>query len=368
MRIAILGTRGVPANYGGFETFAEECAVRLVQRGHQVTVYCRSHYVPPGLSVYRGIELAVLPTLRWKYTDTVAHAFLSSVHALFRRFDVVVVCNAANAIFSWIPRLVGTATLVNVDGLERLRSKWNWCGRAWYQMSERLAVWLPNAIVTDARVIQQYYRERYGADSAFIPYGARRDRVSGTGILEQLGLSSRDYYLYVSRLEPENNAHRVIAAFSKVRTARKLVIVGDAPYAHDYIRRLRSTEDPRVIFPGGIYGDRYVELQGNAFCYIHATEVGGTHPALLEAMGQAGLVVANGTPENIESLGDAGILYPRNDEVALALILQQIEDAPEKYEPLRAVASERARVSYSWDDVVDQYERLFLNTASGLGK
>jgi glycosyltransferase involved in cell wall biosynthesis len=368
MKIAILGTRGVPANYGGFETFAEECGARLVQRGHRVTVYCRSHYVPLNLPSYRGIDLVVLPTLRWKFTDTVAHAFLSSVDSLFRGFDVVVICNAANAIFSWVPRLVGAATLVNVDGLERLRSKWNWLGRAWYRMSEQLSVWFPTAIVTDARVIQQYYRERYGADSAFIPYGARHDRVPGTGILEQLGLTCRGYYLYVSRLEPENNAHRVIAAFANVRTERKLVIVGDAPYARDYIRRLRSTGDQRVIFTGGIYGDRYVELQGNAFCYIHATEVGGTHPALIEAMGQGGLVVANGTPENIEALGDAGILYPRNDEAALALVLQQIEDAPEKYEPLRNAASERARVSYSWDDVVDQYERLFRRLACGRSK
>lgn len=361
MRIGILGTRGIPANYGGFETFAEECGARLAARGHSVTVYGRSHYVPRGLRRHRNVDLVVLPTLRWKYTDTMVHTFLAVQHALFRRFDVILICNAANSIYAWLPRIFGTPVAVNVDGIERLRHKWNLLGRSYYKLSERLSVWFPSAIVTDARVIERYYRERYGAASIFIPYGTITEKPQSRAALDKLGLAPRGYFLYVSRLEPENNAHVVVRAFEKVQTDRRLAVVGDAPYSARYIRELKQTRDQRVLFPGAIYGTGYWELLANAFCYIHATEVGGTHPALIEAMGQGNIIVANGTPENSEVLGGAGILYRKNDAEDLARCLQEIADFPEKHESLRQAARDRARAHYCWDDVVSQYERFFTS-------
>jgi glycosyltransferase involved in cell wall biosynthesis len=363
MRIAILGTRGIPANYGGFETFAEECGAGLAARGHLVTVYGRSHYIPRGLRSHRNVDLVVLPTLPWKYTDTVIHTLLSVLHALFRRFDVILICNAANSIYAWMPRLFGIPVAVNVDGIERLRLKWNPIGRAFYRISEYFSVWFPTVIVTDARVIERYYQKRYAAASVFIPYGAITQKPETREILDALGLEPGGYFLYVSRLEPENNAHRVIRAFEKVHTSRRLVVVGDAPYARGYIRRLKSTRDPRVLFPGAIYGRGYRELQANACCYIHATEVGGTHPALLEAMGLGNVVVANGTPENAEVLADGGILYRKNDEEDLARILREIDADPEKYAPFRLAARARVAADYSWQAVVVQYEQLFARLA-----
>ncbi len=359
MKIAILGTRGIPANYGGFETFAQECATRLVSRGHDVTVYGRSHYVPRDLERWNGVRIVVLPTIRWKYTDTVVHSLLAVTHALPRRFDAILFCNAANSVFAWIPRIFGTPVAINVDGIERRRRKWSFLGRSYYRVSETLSVWFSNAIVTDARVIQEYYRARHKAESLYIPYGASTAPPEGYETLVRLGLSPGSYYLYVSRLEPENNAHVVVEAFERVSSQRRLVIVGDAPYARDYIGRLRRTRDPRVMFPGTIYGRGYLELQANAYCYIHATEVGGTHPALIEAMGQGGLVVANGTPENSEVLGGKGLLYEQNSADALARVLQSVESHPDKYDSLRREARNRVEREYSWDRVVDQYEELF---------
>jgi glycosyltransferase involved in cell wall biosynthesis len=363
LNIAILGTRGIPANYGGFETFAEECAAGLVARGHNVTVYGRSRYVPRGMKTYRGARLVVLPTLAWKYTDTVVHTFLSILNALFRRFDVILICNAANSIYAWLPRLFGTPVAVNVDGIERFRKKWNRLGRAYYRLGEYFSTVFANAIVTDARVIEKYYRERYGADSVFIPYGAAVEKPDRRDTLEKLHLEPGGFFLYVSRLEPENNAHLVIQAFERVRTSMPLVIVGDAPYSTEYIRKLKSTRDARVLFPGAIYGTGYRQLQANAFCYIHATEVGGTHPALVEAMGQGNIVVANATPENSEVVGDAGILYAQNDVEALGKCLQDIADSPGKFEPLKTAAADRVKANYSWNSVIDQYERLLLGLA-----
>jgi glycosyltransferase involved in cell wall biosynthesis len=351
-RYAILGTRGIPATYGGFETFAEELATRLVARGHRVTVYCRQPHASP----YRGVDLVSLPTIRHKYFDTVAHTALSTLHVLFHRHDALLYCNAANALFTWIPRLVGMPVALNVDGLERKRKKWNALGRAWYLMSEWLSTWMPTAIISDAEKIEEYYRQRYGKASTFIPYGAETQPVASTGILQQLGLEPRKYFLYVSRMEPENNGLLVREAFERLPGDWKLALIGDAPYAHEYIRRVRDTRDPRVVMPGAIYGRGYQELQSHCFAYVHATEVGGTHPALIEAMGRGALTVYLETVENREVAGEAGLAFePSHLTETLARLVAMPEDEREQW---RARARRRVEERYSWEAVTTAYEAL----------
>jgi glycosyltransferase involved in cell wall biosynthesis len=358
VRIALVGTRGIPANYGGFETFAEELSTRLVARGHEVTVYCRERF---NSQVYRGVRLQYLPTIRHKYFDTLAHTFLSTLHLLTHRQDVALYCNGANAIFTLWPRLFGIPVALNVDGIERKRKKWNRVAKAWYLVSEWLATFCPTTVVTDARTIQDYYRERYGKRSTFIPYGADIGKVSTTAALERLGLEPGRYFLYVSRLEPENHPLAVREAFEKlafenVPAPMKLALVGDAPYAHEYIQRVRDTRNPRIVMPGAIYGEGYRELGSHCFAYIHATEVGGTHPALIEAMGRGALVLYRNTPENAEAAGDAGIPFEPEELVEkLNLVLRMSE--PER-DSLRNRAMERVRQRYSWEAVTDAYERL----------
>src|SRR5579872_5079041 len=162
VRLAILGTRGIPANYGGFETFAEELSTRLAARGHDVVVYCRARHSEPA---YHGVRLQYLPTIRHKYFDTIAHTFFSTLHLLGSRQDAILYCNAANAVFTWLPRLAGMPVALNVDGLERNRKKWNRLAKTWYRISEWLATWMPNTVVTDAASIADYYRERYQRSS-----------------------------------------------------------------------------------------------------------------------------------------------------------------------------------------------------------
>ncbi len=358
MRIALLGTRGIPARYGGFETFAEELSTRLAQRGHEVTVYCRERFAG---GAYRGVQLRYLPTIRHKYFDTMAHTFLSTLDLLRRRADVALYCNGANAIFTILPRWLGIPTALNVDGLERKRKKWNRVAKAWYLISEWLATFCPSAVITDARAIQDYYRSRYGKQSAFIPYGAAVGPVESGEILEKLALERRRYFLYVSRMEPENHPLEVRQAFETLDTPMKLALIGDAPYAREYIRRVRDTTDSRVVAPGAIYGVGYHELGSHCFAYIHATEVGGTHPALIEAMGRGALVVYRNTAENAEVAGDAGIPFEPAELAAklrLVLAMQESERAA-----LRRKAMERVRALYSWERVADEYERLLAGLA-----
>lgn len=359
MRIAILGTRGIPASYGGFETFAEHLATRLVARGHEVTVYCRAHYVSPRQIEYHGVRLKVLPTIRHKYFDTVVHTFLSAIHAVSGRFDVALICNAANAPFAPILRLTGTPVAINVDGLEHKRKKWGQLGRRYYQLAEHLSTLLPNEMVTDAQVIQDYYLARHNTNSTMIAYGSEVERRPDREMVRKWRVEPNRYVLYVSRLEPENNAHLVIEAFKKVRTAYRLLIVGDAPYAEQYINDLkaRSRGDKRIIFTGFVFGQDYRALQQNAYCYVHATEVGGTHPALLEAMGYGNCVLTLATPENMEVVADAGVPYA--DEFDLAEKLQRVLRDGSLVQAYRHRAQLRIRSHYDWDQVVDQYEQLF---------
>ena len=361
MKIAIMGTRGIPANYGGFETFAEELSTRLVQKGHEVTVYCRSaNYDYKSFpQYYKGVRLIVLPTIRHKYLDTVFHTFLSVLREIFEKHNVILICNSANSIFSIIPRAMGKKIVINVDGLEWKRQKWNVLGKWYYRISEYLATLFAHRIVSDAQEIKKYYQKRFKKETFFIPYGAPEGPVSGKTILENFGLTPRKYVLYVSRLEPENNAHLVVRAFEKVKTDMKLVVVGDAPYNTKYIQNLKKTSDNRIIFTGYVFGEGYQQLQSNAYFYVQATEVGGTHPALVEGMGFGNCVLANDVPEHREVLGDAGIFFMTQKRNDLASKMQFLLDHPEIVKMYQQKAHQRVREKYSWARVADAYEELF---------
>jgi glycosyltransferase involved in cell wall biosynthesis len=327
-----------------------------------VTVYCRER---PPESPWRGVALRYLPTIRHKYFDTLTHTLLSTFHLLFHRCDVALYCNAANAILTAVPRLAGMPVVLNVDGIERKRKKWNRLAKGWYALSERLATFLPAAVVTDAHSIADYYLERYGKTTHFIPYGAGVGKTETQDALRSLSLEPGRYFLYVSRMEPENHALETRQAFEKVRTDMKLALIGDAPYAADYIRQVRASSDPRIVMPGAIYGRGYQELGSHCFAYIHATTVGGTHPALIEAMGHGALVLYRDTPENAEVAAGAGIPFGEHD------LAEKIEHAltlsDDDRNGLRRRAMERVRDRYSWDAVTADYERLFRSLIQPVG-
>jgi glycosyltransferase involved in cell wall biosynthesis len=363
MRLAIIGTRGIPANYGGFETFAEELSKRLVSRGHDVTVYCRSHYVDKQLAEHNGTKLVVLPTVRHKYLDTVVHSGLSMLHGVLKRYDVVLVCNAANSPMIPILEWTGTPVAINVDGLERNRKKWNALGRLHYALGERASLWFASRVVTDARVIRDYYKERYDADTTLIAYGADVRRERATETLAKYELEAENYILYLSRLEPENNASMVIQAFRHLETALKLLIIGDAPYAESYKEELRelAAQDDRIVFLGAVYGPDKKALEQNAAVYVHATEVGGTHPALIEAMGAGNCCLVYDTPENREVAADAGLYY--SDAASLTRLLSQVLVDNHLVAEYRRRAQARVRENYDWESVTDAYEDLLTQLA-----
>jgi len=360
MKIAILGTRGIPANYGGFETFAEELSTRLAERGHDVTVYCRSANYDEHLESYEGVKRVTLPSVHTKSLDTLSAGFISSLHYSLRGGDIAYYCNSANAIFTWLPRLRGAKVILNTDGLEWERAKWNWAGKAFYKFSEHVATWFPHLLVSDSRVIQRYYKEKFNEDTAFVAYGADIvERGTGSDLLGPLGVEPEKYFLYVSRLEPENNPGLVVKAFEGVDTDMKCLIVGSAPFGDEYIKGLKSTRDGRILFPGALYGDTYDALRANAYVYINAMEVGGTHPAILEAMGAGNCVLVSDIAYNTEAVSDAGVNFKNKDVDDLREKMQWLVDHPEEVAQYRERAVTRIRSEYDWDKVVDEYETMF---------
>lgn len=360
MRIAMVGTRGIPASYSGFETCVEEVSARLVQRGHQVTVYCRSHHIAYPEPTYRGIRLVKLPTIRNKYLDTLVHTTLSCLHLAPRRCDVVLICIAGNSPAALIPRLAGKRVALHVDGLDWQREKWPPLAKRYIQGAEFLATKLPHAVVTDSHVIERHYREQYGRHTHFIPYGTAERLLPANGTLATLGLEPRKYVLYVGRLVPENCAHHLVDAFSQLATDFKCVVVGDAPYADDYIAALKRRAGPNVVFPGYVFGDGYWELNSNAYAYAFTSKASGTHPALLEAMACGNCVITHDTPTNREATGGATLRYDGTvGAVDLARQLRLVLQQPELVADYGARARQHIAAHYSWDRVTDDYELLF---------
>jgi glycosyltransferase involved in cell wall biosynthesis len=225
-----------------------------------------------------------------------------------------------------------------------------------------MATWCPSAVVTDAARIREYYLRRYKKDSVFIPYGAETGKLPETDAVRALGLEPGKYVLYVSRMEPENNALLVRQAFEQVNTNLKLALVGDAPYAAEYIARVKNTSDPRIVIPGAIYGDGYHQLQSHSAVYIQATEVGGTHPALIEAMGRGALVLYLDTPESREVAGEDAVEFQREELVSK---LQWAVDLPQGERTLwGARAMRKIEKLYSWSIVTDAYESLLRRLAA----
>jgi glycosyltransferase involved in cell wall biosynthesis len=358
----MIGSRGIPASYSGFETAVENLSVRLVKRGHRVTVYCRSTHVTYPHVEYRGVRLLKLPTIPSKHLDTLVHTFLSALHVLFSRYDVVYVCGVGNSLVAWIPRLAGKRVVINVDGADWERKKWGWFARWFLKASERWALVASDAVIADSRVVQEYYRRHYRAETVFIPYGAAMAQPRGRKTLKQFGLRPKQYILFVGRLVPENGAHELLAAYSGLATKKKLVIVGDAPYAAEYIRRLKSQAGRNIIFTGYVFGPGYQELSAHAYLYVLASGVGGTHPVLVEQMAAGNAIIAIGSAANRETLGPAGLFYdPAGGAPALRRELGRLLARPAKVRDLGRAAKARARTHYSWDAVTRRYETLFLH-------
>jgi glycosyltransferase involved in cell wall biosynthesis len=358
--IALIGTRGVPAHYGGFETCVEEVGTRLAARGHRVTVYCRRQADVEPLKTYRGMELVHLPALRKRALETLSHTALSVGHQLLHAADAAVVFNSANAPLLPVLRARGVPVATHVDGLEWRRAKWSGMGQRYYRMAEKLAVRWSDALIADAQGIADYYRAEHDADTELISYGAPLIGRADDRLAE-LGLESDNFHLVVARFEPENHVAEIVRGYVASKAAKPLVVVGSAPYAHEYTRQVQAAADDRVRFLGGVWDQQLLDqLYAGATTYLHGHSVGGTNPSLLRALGAGTATNAFDVNFNREVVGQSGRFFSTPEQ--LTALLEHDETSPAELLRRRTQARERAR-AYDWDDVADRYETLCRNLA-----
>lgn len=357
MRIGMFGTRGVPASYGGFETAVEEVGVRLVERGHEVIVYCRG---PRSRSTYRGMSLVTLPALRRRSLETLSHTALSALHAVgFEELDAAVIFNAANAPLAAVLRAAGVPVAVHVDGLEWKRGKWQGAGRAYYLAAEAISVALADTVIADADEIACYYQAKFGLNCRTITYGAPIVTRPAVERLAELGLRAGEFHLVVARFEPENNVDLIVEAYRRSSARLPLVVVGGNPYPTPYTQRLQAVlaGDDRVMAVGSIYDQELLDaLYASALTYSHGHTVGGTNPSLLRAMGAGATILAHDNRFNREVLGTAGLFF--TEAAGLNEQFEVMEANRGAAAALGSAAQQRAIERYRWDDVAAAYERL----------
>ena len=365
LRIAICGGRGIPSTYSGTETFFIELAPRLVERGHEVIVYCRKALFEERPSHYKGVRLIYLPSIETKTLGTFTHTLACMFDMLRRKVDAMLVTNVANAFHCIIPRLFRQNCAINVDGIEWRRGKWGAIGKSYFYINAKLCgKILPRGIITDAYGMRQLYLEKFNTPSACIAYGGNIEVSEHPEIVRQYGLEPGGYYLIASRLVPENNAALIVEGFKKAHTNRVLAIAGDANYRSQWVIDLKNNSSERVRFLGHVDSMEHVkELHCNSYAYIHGHMMGGTNPALLKALAYGNCILAHANVFNAEVLGSYGLLFHDAEELAAKIHL--IEQKPELAEEYRRRAPERIRTVYNWERITDQYEELFYQLAAG---
>lgn len=365
LSIAMIGTRGVPAAYGGFETAVEEVGYRLAERGHEVTVFTRgSQRRDPE---YRGMKVVHLPALPVKQLETLSHTGLSTVRAVFgSRPDAAFVFNAANSPFLPMLRARGIPTALHMDGLEWKRSKWGSRGKAYYRWAEQFGVSWADALIADAPGIADYYRDEFDVDTELIRYGAPILTEASEAGVRGLELEPGGYHLVVARFEPENHVLEIVEGYRASAARMPLVVVGSAPYSADYTQRIHAVAggDERIRLLGGVYDQDLLDaLYFHAHTYLHGHSVGGTNPSLLRAMGAGTATIAYDVGFNRETLDEQAWFFADADEVRAHF--DALASEPSQTAVFGERARQRAASAFRWDRVADEYEDLARRIASG---
>ncbi|MBS5205753.1 MAG: DUF1972 domain-containing protein [Bacteroides ovatus] len=368
MKIAFIGTRGIPNNYGGFEQFAEYISVGLVERGHEVVVYS-PHFHPYKEDYYKGVRIKHIyspETWMGSSIGSFFYDFSSLKDALKKEnFDIIYEAGYTSIVpaYIWfnVRKITYPIFTTNMDGLEYKRTKFNKWVQKFLFWEERTTVKHSHYLIADNMGIHDYYKEKYGKESRYLAYGADIHDNYDVSYLEEYGLKPNNYYLLVARLEPENNIEMAIGGYliAKTKGKRPLIIIGktNTPHGRELVEKYRKEES--IVFVGGIYDyDKLNSIRHFAFAYFHGHSVGGTNPSLLEAMASGCFILANNNIFNKAVLKENSIYYSSSEEVAE--VLDQIDSLLEKYKVAYVNNNLcEIRQEYSWEKLVDEHESYF---------
>ena len=358
--ISIIGVKGYPYVYGGYETFIKEISERLIDK-YNITVYCHKRLFSNKPKNVGGINLVYVPSIETKVLSQPIHSFFSIIHACFSKTDLILVVNSANGPFGIISKIFKIPTVINVDGLEWLRPKWKGFGSVYYKFASKMATLFYDQIINDSDEMRKVYLELFKKDSKVIAYGANIRKSKSTELIKKWNLKQREYYLVVGRLIPDNNADLIIKGFLKSNSKRKLVIVGDVPYKDSYASNLKNLVNNRLIFPGYVKDQNILaELYHNCYVYVHGHEYGGTNPTMIKAMAYGCAILALDTVFNQEMLqnGKFGIFF-KKQLLSMTNMFKYCEKENILMDNLRYQSVKGITKKYNWDYVTAQYSEVF---------
>lgn len=370
LRIAMFGQKRIPSREGGVEIVVEELCTRLVQLGYEVTCLNRSGHHVSGAeydkvvgSSYKGVRLKTVPTIQKKGLAAVTSSFFAALHAAFGSYDVVHIHAEGPAFFCWLPKLFGKKVVCTIHGIDWNRAKWNdGIGAKFILQGEKNAVRFADDIIVLSKNVQNYFKNRYGRDTVFIPNGVSRPiRREAEQITRQYGLQKDGYLLFLARLVPEKRADLLIDAFQQTATDKKLVIAGGSSDSDEYMSALkrRAGTDDRILFTGFVQGTVLEELYSNAYIYVLPSDLEGMPLSLLEAMSYGNCCVVSDIAECAEVVEDKAVVFPKSDVAQLKETLQDLCDHPEQVKRYKDTASDFICQKYNWDDVVDRTVALY---------
>ncbi len=361
LKIAIIGSRGYPYVYSGYETFVAEIAPRLVREGFEIHVYCHRQLFAKRPEKVNGVYLHYIHTIQSKKLSQWSNSLLCTLHAIFCSYDAILYVNSANGIFGPVTKVFRKKTAINVDGLEWLRPKWKGLGGRVFYFSSKMAVRWMDRIITDAEGMRQVYLKEFERDSSVIAYGANIRYSSRPEMIKNWELEPFQYFLIVGRLIPDNNALLILEEFIQSNSRRRLVIVGDVPYKDEYALKIKSIKDPRIIFTGYVTDQNCLaELYHNCFAYFHGHEFGGTNPTLLKALAYGCAIIAIDTVFSREVLdSDKYGIYFTKEKGMLKEVIELVEGNAACLVEFRKKGRERVKEQYTWEKIADQYASLF---------
>lgn len=367
MKIAIIGIRGIPVMYSAFETFGQVLSEELVKKNYSVSVYCRNKYVSKDLKFYKGATLVRLPSVERKNFSTITHSLLSTLHAVFLdRHDLILFLGVGSTIYSFFPRLFGIKTIVHIDGLDWKRKKWNYFSSRFLKFSELLTKYLPTLTITDSKYMQKYYNEMYGKKIPWIPFGFFPTNSGDAEVLSKYKLKNQEYFVWVGRLVPENFVEEFTTAFNELNDqTMKCVVIGDDLYKSAYKSRVLDVikKNKNIVHTGFIPHSEVISLVSHSLAYIETKRSGGTHMALVEAMGTGTLIISNDLEANKGVLGKTALFYSL--ETGWPDLLGQMKLAlSDTKKVLRTEVKARAIRFYSWKTVIHKYVILFNQVIS----
>lgn len=366
MKIGIIGSRGYPYIYSGYETFVKE-TFELLSDKYDIHVYCHQHLFDKKPKAVNGIKLHYIPTLKHKILSQLSNSFFSTLHALlFHNYDVILFVNTANGPFGILTKLFGVKTAIITDGLEWLRPKWNGMGSKYFYWASKLSTKVFDVLISDSEEMRRIYLEEFHADSVVIEYGANIRKSVNDMSISSLGIMKNEYYLIVGRLIPDNNADIIVEGFVKAKTNKKLVVVGDVPYTDDYANKIRSQVSEKIIFTGYVYDQTLLmELYSNAYVYIHGHEYGGTNPTLLKALAYGCAIMALDTEFSREVLlNETHGFYFSKSSKSVTESIENIDSKEEEVLDMKNHSRHRIKEKYTWDRIATLYDKLFIKMTS----